>query len=126
MPNKQKAHRVVRWAFSFFENGMSKNYYCPETRLHFHQMTASIPIYQLKISLVGGKPPIWRRVLVFSAIKLSKLHFVIQGIFDWDNSHLHSFTHAGIEYALPMKADYNFGLDFDSKDERKAEAGVPL
>jgi hypothetical protein len=48
-------------------------------------------IYQLKITLVGSKPPIWRRVLVKSDTLLSDLHLIIQTTMGWTNSHLHQF-----------------------------------
>lgn len=40
--------------------------------------SAAAQIYQLKITLRGAKPPIWRRVQVPSNITLGKLHHVIQ------------------------------------------------
>jgi len=48
-------------------------------------------IYELKITLRGSKPPIWRSVAVPSYIRLSDLHKVIQTGFGWDNYHLHQF-----------------------------------
>jgi hypothetical protein len=48
-------------------------------------------IYQLKITLVGSKPPIWRRFLVKSDTLLSDLHLIIQTTMGWTNSHLHQF-----------------------------------
>lgn len=48
-------------------------------------------IYQLKISIKGAKPPIWRRVLVEPDLSLKGLHQIIQDVFDWDDSHLHLF-----------------------------------
>lgn len=53
---------------------------------------SSQAVYQLKISLKGAKPPIWRRVLVSAGMSLDQLHVVIQTVFDWDNSHLHMFV----------------------------------
>jgi hypothetical protein len=49
------------------------------------------PIYQIKVSLRGAKPPIWRRLEVPADIGLTKLHHVIQTAFDWDDCHLHAF-----------------------------------
>jgi hypothetical protein len=45
----------------------------------------------LKISLIGSRPKIWRRVEVHSGMTLYELHFVIQCIFGWDHSHLFQF-----------------------------------
>lgn len=50
-------------------------------------------IYQLKISLKGTKPPIWRRVLVKSDIDLGFLHAIIQNVLAWDGEHAHIFYH---------------------------------
>jgi hypothetical protein len=49
-------------------------------------------VHELKITLRGSKPPIWRRVAVPSDIRLSDLHYVIQIVMGWENSHLHQFT----------------------------------
>ncbi len=56
------------------------------------------PSYQLKITLRGSKPPIWRRLLVPADCKLEALHFAIQDAMGWDNDHLHCFTIDGEEY----------------------------
>jgi len=48
-------------------------------------------IYQLKISIDGAKPPVWRRVLVASTLTFATLHHIIQILFDWDDYHLHEF-----------------------------------
>ena len=46
---------------------------------------------QLKVTLQGIKPAIWRRLLVPANIKLPKFDAVLQHAFDWTNSHLHAF-----------------------------------
>ncbi|MBE9241652.1 plasmid pRiA4b ORF-3 family protein [Synechocystis salina] len=59
---------------------------------------ADATVYQLKISLLGAKPPIWRRVQVPSDTTLNKLHNIIQDSMGWFNYHLHSFFVDGQEY----------------------------
>ncbi|MEI7901577.1 MAG: plasmid pRiA4b ORF-3 family protein [bacterium] len=58
-------------------------------------------IYQLKITLVGSRPKIWRRVLVPASIKLGSLHQVIQTAMGWHDGHLHIFEIAGAYYSYP-------------------------
>lgn len=48
-------------------------------------------IYQLKISIKGAKPPIWRRVFVDQESSFEELHNIIQNIFNWRDYHLYAF-----------------------------------
>jgi hypothetical protein len=57
--------------------------------------TAKTFAYQLKITLVGIHPPIWRRILVPSTMRLSCLHDAIQAVFGWTDTHLHHFEKNG-------------------------------
>ncbi|MGH9594776.1 MAG: plasmid pRiA4b ORF-3 family protein [Bryobacteraceae bacterium] len=52
-------------------------------------------ICQIKITLLGAKPPIWRRVLVPSDMTLERLHDVVQLAMGWENRHLHEFQIGG-------------------------------
>lgn len=47
--------------------------------------------YQLRITLLGVRPPIWRRVLVAPDESAEYLHDVIQTAMGWYDSHLHQF-----------------------------------
>lgn len=52
-------------------------------------------LYQLKIQLVGSKPPISRTVIVRADMTLDRLHDVFQAAMGWDDSHLHQFILKG-------------------------------
>lgn len=53
---------------------------------------AELLVLQLKITLRGSKPPIWRRVQVLNNMTFSDLHDVIQIVMGWTCSHLHQFV----------------------------------
>ncbi len=69
-------------------------------------------VYQLKISLRGARPPIWRRLRVPAYVTLAQLHEVIQVAFGWDDSHLHAFYSPGnlLRFGAPGMLD-------DAEDE---------
>jgi hypothetical protein len=71
----------------------------------------SAQIYQLKITLRGSKPPVWRRVLVPGKFSLYKLHQIIQIVMGWTNSHLHQFTIDGRHYSIPSSEDWEPVID---------------
>lgn len=72
-------------------------------------------IYQLKVTLKGSKPPIWRRIQVRSDTKLPQLHEILQIAMGWMDSHLHQFIAGRTFYGVP---DPEFGLD-GMEDESK-------
>lgn len=48
-------------------------------------------VYQIKITIEESKPAIWRRVLVSPEELLYDLHYVIQAVVGWEDSHQHQF-----------------------------------
>ncbi len=74
-------------------------------------------IYQIRISLKGSKPPIWRRVLMTSNTSLSDLHYIIQIVMGWENAHLHQFIKNRTYYAEKMEEDdfWDMGNNVDYK-----------
>jgi len=60
------------------------------------------PVYQLKISLMYMRPPVWRRVEVSGDTPLGGLHLVIQAAMGWDGDHLHQFTVNRRDFSDPM------------------------
>lgn len=73
-------------------------------------------IYQLKITLRGITPKIWRRIWVPSTMSLPRLHRVIQAAMGWWDCHLHQFVADGVCYGEP---DPDFELDI--KNERSVK-----
>lgn len=78
-------------------------------------------ILQLKISLKGSKPPIWRRVLVDDSISFHKLHRIIQIVMGWANYHLFEFDPGGLSIGRPHD-------DFDNEvqDAKKIKVSEVL
>jgi len=72
-------------------------------------------IYQLKITLLGIDPPIWRRIQVPSTTFLCCLHNALQAVFGWTDSHLHQFEKGGKYWGVPEQDDYDTGLLDESR-----------
>jgi hypothetical protein len=72
---------------------------------------APTSVHQLKITLTGIRPPIWRRVQVSSSINLRRLHDVIQGAMGWTQSHLYQFEVGDVAFGAP---DDEFGMPIRS------------
>lgn len=75
-------------------------------------------VLQLKITLQGIKPPIWRRVLVIATTLLPDLHKIIQTTMGWSNTHLHQFIDSGVHLGHPDLLE-----DPDVTDYRKMRIG---
>lgn len=56
---------------------------------------------QLRVSLVGIEPEIWRRLVVPIDWTLRELHLALQAAFGWTDSHLHEFVIGGLRYGDP-------------------------
>jgi len=74
-------------------------------------------IYQLKVTLLGARPSIWRRVHVPGAVNLEKLHRIIQCAMGWTNSHMHQFKVGKTYYGTTYPDDFDGTTE--TKDERK-------
>jgi hypothetical protein len=65
-------------------------------------------VFQLKVTLAGIKPPVWRRILVHASTPLDRLHEYIQAAFGWWNYHLYEFEIDRVRYGIP-DPDWDFG-----------------
>lgn len=65
-----------------------------------------LTIYQFKITLLDTKPKIWRRIQIPDC-KLNTLHYHIQAVMGWENSHLHHFDIKGERHGIPEHIDYD-------------------
>jgi Plasmid pRiA4b ORF-3-like protein len=66
---------------------------------------AATTVHQVKVSLHGAKPPVWRRLEVPSAMRLDLVHEVMQVAFDWHGLHLHVFETVCGEFGVPDSDD---------------------
>jgi hypothetical protein len=76
-------------------------------------------VYQLKITLPGIEPPIWRRIQVENC-SLDMLHHYIQDAMGWTNSHLHHFQIGKQLYGDPTLMAENFE-DMDYRDSTRTK-----
>ena len=77
------------------------------------KQTLDPSVYQLKVTLNGSKPPIWRRIQVTSDTRLNALHDILQVVMGWENYHLHQFMAHGVMYGTP---DPEFDMDLENEE----------
>lgn len=75
-------------------------------------------IYQLKVTLKGMRPPIWRRILVASTTKLDDIHLILQIVMGWTDSHLHEFIQGRNRYGEP---DEDFPSDAQDETQYRLD-----
>lgn len=70
------------------------------------QKSKTNEVYQLKVTLKGSRPKIWRRILVKSTTNLYTLHFILQRAMGWQQEHQHMYDVLGQNYGC---SDPNWG-----------------
>jgi tetratricopeptide (TPR) repeat protein len=71
-------------------------------------------VYQLKVTLRGSRPPIWRRLLVRADTRLSTLHAILQVAMGWTDDHLHQFEAGARRIGVPRRGGWA-----EVEDERR-------
>ena len=90
------------------------------------QTSTAADFYQLRISLRGVGPPVWRRVHLSSRTTIAGLHDVVQAAMDWEDIHLHRFIIRGQFYNVPRDGALTFsagsvGMPIEPFEFRKHE-----
>jgi hypothetical protein len=80
-------------------------------------------IYQLKVTLLGIEPPIWRRIQAPGTTLLCCLHDALQAVMGWTDSHLHQFEKDGTYWGVPEHYEDD---DIDVIDESTVPAAKVL
>ena len=55
----------------------------------------AVKAYEVKVTLLGIRPPVWRRITVRSDMRLKDLHSILQMVMGWTDSHMHAFQPLG-------------------------------
>src|SRR5262244_295373 len=73
--------------------------------------TTTLVVYQIKVTLKGSKPPIWRRMQVTSETTLAQFHHILQQVMGWEGYHLYRFVVGRMEYGDPSMLEEMEGED---------------
>lgn len=82
-------------------------------------------VYQLKVTLDGIRPLIWRRIQVRGDITLFKLHKILQVVMGWDDYHLHKFVIEGEDYSVICREANMLGDDFTDEKKVRLNRVIP-
>jgi len=78
--------------------------------------------YQIKITLKGMRPPIWRRLLISADCTMDALHCAIQRSMGWQDCHLYAFRTRNRRIEIPDPDDmWDSGWSNSPKPEDAAE-----
>ena len=82
-------------------------------------------VYQLKVTLDGIRPLIWRRIQVRGDITLFKLHKILQVVMGWDDYHLHKFVIEDEDYSVICREANMLGDDFTDEKKVRLNRVIP-
>jgi hypothetical protein len=83
-------------------------------------------VHQLKVTLEGIRPPIWRRIQVRGDITLHKLHEILQVVMGWEGYHLHQFVVGEEAYSEISKESDIFADEFKNEKRAKLNKIAPV
>jgi hypothetical protein len=74
------------------------------------KVTVPPEVFQLKVTLLGTMPPIWRQLLVPANMTLAQLHNVLQDAMGWQDCHMHEFCAGRRRIGQPDPEDRFMGV----------------
>jgi Plasmid pRiA4b ORF-3-like protein len=78
----------------------------------FGDSSQTTSVLQLRISLRGVSPPVWRRLLIPEKITIAQLHHVMHFAMGWNDEHLHRFIIRGWGYGWDYGGRRDGALQF--------------
>src|SRR5229473_63323 len=81
-------------------------------------------IYQIKVTLLGTNPPIWRRLLVPADVTLAQLHDVLQAAMGWEDGHMHEFSIGQRRFGRPDPEDRLMGIPSVENERMVRVSGI--
>jgi hypothetical protein len=72
--------------------------------------STSLTVHTLLVNLLDVTPPVWRRLVVPSALPLSTIHRIVQIAMGWQNVHLHEWEVGEVTYGPPDEEDWGENL----------------
>jgi hypothetical protein len=70
----------------------------------------SLTAHTLLVTLLDVTPPVWRRLVVPSALPLSLVHHIVQIAMGWQEAHLHEWEVGDVTYGPADEEDWGDGL----------------
>jgi hypothetical protein len=81
-------------------------------------------VFQLKVTLLGTMPPIWRRLLVPADLTLAQLHDVLQAAMGWEDGHMHEFSVGQRRIGRPDPEDRLMGMPSAENERTVRLSGI--
>lgn len=114
--HKKRLFAVMSRVVKFFEEEHAEVFdFAAQTPAKKRPATTDL-LFQFKITLLGVKPPIWRRIQIQDCT-LTDLHEYIQAAFGWENYHLHQFEIEGMQYSQRAPDGDDFDMDFEDETD---------
>lgn len=124
--------KTVAWCRDYDSiKGMVPNFDGEDGEAGGREVSFSIPVrrpyetvFQFKITLIGSKPPVWRRIQVPGSYTFYDLHLAIQNAMGWTDSHLHAFELDGGARPLRIESPYAADELFEEAADFTTEAAL--